>query len=98
MKYARNVHFQIRDGKEQEFSKLFETEVLPMLRKENGFKDELTLISKDRAMGISFWDNKTNADTYHTSTFPKVIEKLNPVITGTPKVENYEVGFTTLRA
>ncbi len=37
MKFARNVHFQIKSGKETEFNNLFEKEVLPMLRKQNGF-------------------------------------------------------------
>ena len=32
MRYARNVHFQIKSGKEQEFTGLFEKEVVPMLR------------------------------------------------------------------
>lgn len=98
MNHARNVHFQIREGKEAEFTRLFENEVIPMLRKETGFKDELTLVSRDRAMGISFWDTRSNAESYHSSTFPKVVEKLDPVITGTPTVENYEVGYTTLRS
>ena len=38
MRYARNVHFQIKSGKEQEFAGLFEKDVVPMLRKQNGFR------------------------------------------------------------
>ncbi len=98
MKFARNIHFQIKEGKETEFSKIFETNVLPILRKQNGFKEELTLISKEGALGISLWDNRESADTYNSATYPRVVEMLQPVISGTPKVTSYEVGVTTLHA
>ena len=38
MKFARNVHFQIKPGKESEFTALIESEVLPMLRLQNGVR------------------------------------------------------------
>ncbi len=98
MQHARNVHFQIKSGKEQEFNKLFETDVLPTLRKQNGFKDELMLIEGTRAVGISVWDEKSSAEKYQTATYPGILTKLSPVIEGTPRVENYTVGMTTLRA
>jgi heme-degrading monooxygenase HmoA len=97
MNFARNVHFQIKNGKEKEFTTLFENEVLPMLRKQTGFKEELTLVNKDGALGISLWDNRKNAEAYHTTTYPKIVEKLNSVIVGTPRVETYDVGATTLQ-
>ncbi len=96
MKFARNVHFQIKNGKEQEFNKVFETDILPMLRKQPGFKEELTLVDGHRAVGISLWDERRNAEAYQTSTFPRVVEKLTPVIEGTPRVETYQIGMTTL--
>ena len=98
MQFARNVHFQIKNGKEKEFTTLFENEVIPMLRKQNGFRNELTLVNPDGAIGISLWDDRKSAETYNTSTYPQILEKLNPVITGTPKVETYDVTATTLRA
>jgi len=98
MKFARNVHFQIKSGREQEFNKLLETEVLPMLRKQTGFKEEVTLLDGNRALGISLWESRANAETYQSSTFPRVLEKLTPVIEGTPRVETYQIGTTTLHA
>jgi quinol monooxygenase YgiN len=99
MNYARNVHFQIKNGKEKEFTTLFENIILPMLRKQNGFKEELTLVNKDKAVGISLWADRASAEAHQTSTYPTIVEKLNPVIVGTPRVETYEVfaGATTLR-
>ena len=98
MQFARNVHFKIKNGKEKEFTTLFEKEVIPMLRKQNGFQNELTLVNPDGALGISVWENRKSAEAYQTSTYPQILEKLNPVIVGTPKVEMYDVTATTLRA
>ena len=96
MKFARNVHFQIKNGKEQEFKTLFEKEALPMLRKQTGFLEALTLVNKDGAIGISIWDDRKNAEAYQLSTYPTFVEKLQPLLVGTPRLETYEVGVTTL--
>ncbi len=98
MQFARNVHFQIKNGKEKEFTTLFENEVLPILRKQNGFQNELTLVNPDGAVGISLWEDRKSAETYNTATYPQVLAKLNPVIVGTPTVKTYDVTATTLRA
>jgi quinol monooxygenase YgiN len=98
MQYARNVHFQIKPGKEKEFNTLFENEVIPLLRKQTGFQNELTLVNPDGAIGVSVWNDRKSAEAYSTSTYPQILEKLNPVIVGTPKVETYDVTATTLRA
>jgi quinol monooxygenase YgiN len=97
MQYARNVHFQIKPGKEKEFTTLFENEVLPMLRMQSGFQNELTLVNPDGAVGISLWENRQSAENYNTSTYPQVLAKLNQFIVGTPKVDSYDVTATTLR-
>jgi heme-degrading monooxygenase HmoA len=96
MQYARNVHFQIKNGKADEFTRVFEKDVLPLLKKQKGFKEELTLVNRERAMGISLWDDRASAESYQTSTYPEVLQKLNPVIEGTPRVETYDVATTTI--
>ena len=98
MQYARNVHFQIKPGKESEFTALIEKEVLPMLRSQNGFQNELTFVNPNGAVAISLWQDRRSAETYNTSTYSQVLAKLNPVIVGTPKVESYDVTTSTLRA
>jgi len=90
MRYARNVHFQIKSGKEQEFTGLFEKEVVPMLRKQNGFVEEMTLVNPKGAYAISLWDDRKSADAYQTSTYPQILAKLTNVIQGTPTIETYD--------
>ena len=97
MKFARNVHFQIKNGKEQEFTTLFENSVLPTLKKQGGFREELTLVNKEGAIGLSIWEDRKSAETYETATYPEILKTLNPVIVGTPKVEMYDVTTRTLQ-
>ncbi len=44
-----------------------------MLRKQNGFKDEITFLAADgaEAVAISLWDRKKNADNYSRDTYPE---------------------------
>ncbi len=98
MRFARNVHFQIKKGKEQEFNNLFEKEVVPVLRKQAGFQQEVTLSNPTGALGISLWDDRKSAETYQTATYPSVLAKLTGLIEGTPKVETYEMASSYLRA
>ena len=98
MKFARNVQFQFKSGKETELNTLFEKEVLPMLRKQDGFQEEVTLLNPKGANFISLWDNRKNAEVYEKSTYPQVLAKLTPFIVGTPIVETYETASTYARA
>jgi quinol monooxygenase YgiN len=98
MQFARNVRFEIKNGKEKEFVSLFEKEALPILRKQSGFQQEVTLVNPNGAVAVSLWDDRKSAETYQTSGYPQVLAKLTTVIEGTPKVETYETVSTHLRA
>ena len=98
MRFARNVHFQVKTGKETELNNLFEKEVLPMLRKQDGFQEEVTLLNPKGAHFISLWDNRANAETYDKATYPQVLAKLTPCIVATPTVETYETASSYARA
>lgn len=95
MRFARNVQFQIKNGKEKEFTTLFENEVIPTLKKQPGFEQELTLVNKDGSLGISVWEDRKSAEAYQTSTYPAILAKLNHLIERAPKVEMYDVTATT---
>jgi quinol monooxygenase YgiN len=97
MRFARNVEFRIKNGKEQEFTGLFEKEVLPMLRKQPGFQEELTLVNPQGAHAISLWNDRKSAEAYQTETYPQVLAKLTNLIEGTPIVKTYETTFSYAR-
>jgi hypothetical protein len=95
--YARNVTLHLKANTAPEFTRTLEAEVLPMLRKQNGFKDEITFVAPDRseAVAISLWDRKESAEAYSRDTYPEVLKSLAKVVEGTPEVENFEVANST---
>ena len=95
--FARNVTLHLKTNTAPEFARTLETDVLPLLRKQNGFKDEITFVAPDgaEAIAISLWDRKESADAYGRDTYPEVLKSLAKVIEGTPEVLNYEVANST---
>ena len=95
--YARTVTLHLKANKAGEFTRTLETDVLPVLRKQTGFKDELAFVAANgaEAVSISMWDRKENADAYGRDTYPAVLKSLDNVVEGTPKVETYEVSNST---
>ena len=98
MRFAREILFQIKNGKEKEFAGIFENEVVPMLRKQSGFQHEMTLVNEKGAHAISLWDDKKSAETYQTETYPKILAKLTALLVGTPTVETFETASSYARA
>jgi heme-degrading monooxygenase HmoA len=96
LKIARNLHCHLKEGKQKEFVQLIEGEILSMLREQAGFQDELVLINRNRALVISFWDDRKHAQAYQTSTFPKVVQTLNPLVETPPHAETFDVATSTL--
>ncbi len=95
--YARNVTMNLKPNAGSEFTRTLENDIVPMLRKHSGFADELTFLgsSGTKAVAISLWDTKVNADAYDRDGYAKVLQGLSKVINGTPVVRSYEVSNST---
>jgi hypothetical protein len=72
-------------------------EVIPLLRRQKGFKDEITLVvpGGTEAIGITLWDQKENAAAYYRTPYPQVLEFLARVVEGTTEVKTLEVSNST---
>ena len=95
--FARRVSMQVKPNQATELTQKMEREVLPLLRKQKGFQDEITFLTTDRtnAFGISLWDTAENAEAYNRGTYPEVVKLLSTMVEGTPKVKTYEVANST---
>jgi heme-degrading monooxygenase HmoA len=87
---ARSVRFDLATDKNDEFHSLFRNEVLPTLKKQAGFKDELLLVQDQHVLAISFWNDMDSARKYESSTYPQLDKKLRPVMSGIPTVETFK--------
>src|ERR1700726_4192739 len=95
--FARNVSFHLKSNMLSDYTRTLENEILPLLRKQKGFKDEITLSNpgSQDAVSISLWEHKNNADDYNTNTYPEVLKTLAKVIDGTPRVQTFETVVST---
>jgi heme-degrading monooxygenase HmoA len=80
-----------------QFTQTLEKEVLPVLRRQEGFKDEVAFIipGGTEAFAISFWQSKENAEAYSRTGYPEVLKALGKVVEGTPELQTYEVSNST---
>ena len=95
--FARIVSMRLKPNAAAEFSQTIEKKILPILRKQKGFRDEITLIASGgmEAVGISLWDSREQADAYNSGSYPEVLRELNKVVEGTPSVQTYDVANST---
>jgi hypothetical protein len=95
--FARIVSMRLKPNTSAEFSQTIEKKILPILRKQKGFRDEITFIAPGgtEALGISLWDSREHADAYNNGSFPEVLRELNKVVEGTPSVQTYDVANST---
>jgi len=82
-----------------EFNRIIENTILPLLRQQKGFRDEITFVAPERslAIGISLWDTKDDAEAYNRTGYPEVAKALLAVVDGTPTVETFEVATSTFQ-
>ena len=96
--FASNVRMQLKPNSTAQFTQLLEKEILPVLRKQDGFQDEVAFVVPNgtEAIAISFWQTKENADAYSRSAYPEVLKTLNKVVEGSPQLQTYEVCSSTI--
>jgi heme-degrading monooxygenase HmoA len=95
--FARNVSMNLKPNTLAEFTRTFEKDVVPVLRQQKGFKDEITFSTPGSTdvIAISLWDSKESADAYNSNTYPQVLKTLDRVLDGTPKVRQSDVVHST---
>ena len=95
--YARRIDMHLKPNCVPELTRKLNTEVIPLLRKQAGFQDEITFIGKDgkEAFAISLWDRKESAEAYSKQAYPEVTKLLAPMLDGTSEVATYEVSNST---
>ena len=95
--FARNVSFHLKSNMLTDYTRTFDKEILPLLRKQNGFKDEITFSSPSGidVNAISLWDNKASAEAYNANSYPEVLKTMARFIEGTPTVHTSDVVSST---
>ncbi|MDE3188463.1 MAG: antibiotic biosynthesis monooxygenase [Acidobacteriota bacterium] len=95
--FARIVTFPLKPESTAKLTDTVEKSVVPLLRAHKGFLDQFMLVTSDgkTGYGISFWDNKENADAYNRSGYRDVLKVLDPVIAGPTQLQLCKVTNST---
>ena len=95
--FARNVSIHVKSNMLSDYTRTFENDILPLLRKQKGFRDGITLSNPGSldVIAITLWENKADAEAYNTNTYPEVLKTFARVIDGTPKIQTFEAVTST---
>jgi heme-degrading monooxygenase HmoA len=95
--FARTVSLQLKPNSVAEFTKTIENDIIPLLRPQPGFQDEIAFVvpGGTEAVSVSLWDDKEQVEAYQRGTDPTVLKALAHMIEGTPQVRLYEVSNST---
>ena len=96
--YTRVVEITCKSGKVRELCNTIEDKVLPILKKQRGFVDETVLVSDaepDRILGLSFWDSKQEAESYHREQYPQIHETIKHLLDDEPVIRTFDVESST---
>jgi heme-degrading monooxygenase HmoA len=96
--FVRKVSIRLKKDTLSEFTKTFEQQIVPVLRKQKGFKDDIVLAvpGGQDVLAISLWETQLDAEAYNSSDYKNVLKTLENVIEGNPKVGTPEILHTTL--
>ena len=96
--FTRVVELRCKAGKTNEVASIANEKVLPILRKQQGFQDEIALVSNTdptRMLALSFWNKREDAERYQREQFSRIAEMLRPLCEGEPVVSTYDVNTST---
>ena len=96
---ARKVVVRLKPNSLAEFTELMECEIVPWLRKQEGFLG-LTILpvpEGSEVATISFWDQKWSVQAYNSSGYPEVLKILAKLMDGVPCFETFDVASSTFQ-
>lgn len=95
--FGRQVTMKLRANSATELTRIAESEIIPILRRQKGFRDETIFIAPDRAEAIanSFWDTPEDAEAYSRTGYSDVLRVLANTIEGIPTVRTFNFVSST---
>lgn len=96
--FTRLVELTSKAGKSRDLSNAINEQVVPILKQQNGFVDEIVLVSdtdRDRVLSLSFWKSREDAERYHKEHFEKIRKLLGHLLDTEPAIRTFEVHTST---
>jgi heme-degrading monooxygenase HmoA len=95
--FARHLTFNLKPNAMKNYTLAFEKEVTPVLRKQAGFRDLITLADENGmdVTAISLWETKEQAVAFGNTTYPSILKTVEKFLDGPPKVRVLKVVNST---
>lgn len=96
--FARKLYMYLKNDGALEFKLKVEGEVVPLLRKQSGFLEQITFLSLNgrEVQVFDLWETAKDAEAYNLEAYPQVARMLASVIDGSPRIEAFEVLSSTM--
>jgi len=98
--FARIVDFVSSPGQTRMLNETIRTKLLPSLRVQPGFVDEIVLesdVEPDRVLALSIWKTREQAELYSQGKYLAVKEVLLTSLETDPVVRTFKVASSTTR-
>jgi heme-degrading monooxygenase HmoA len=95
--YARMVSGQFKPEQREFLTNTLEKDVIPLLKKQHGFRDEVSFLAADKKElnAISFWDSKADLEKYDREVYPEIRDKMAKAFLKQPQTHEFEVSNST---
>src|SRR5258707_13753520 len=97
--FARKVSMHLKNDGAQAFKQKIENEIVPLLRKQKGFLDEITFLypSGKEVHAFRLWETAEHAEAYNRGKYPEGTKSLASAVEGTPRGQTYKVLNATIQ-
>ena len=95
--FVRRVSMRLKADSAAEFTRKMDSEIIPLLRRQGGFLDEMTLLPENgkEVYAYSFWESSADAEKYEKLAFAEATKLLASVVEGTIRINTYVVANST---
>jgi quinol monooxygenase YgiN len=90
--YTATVLYEFKEERFGEACRIWETSVLELARRQEGFVRMQFLTASPRALAIGTWRNSSYAQAFmQTGVFKDLLEKLKPMLVGEPRPQIWDL-------
>jgi len=96
--FAHKLSMYLKNDGALAFRHKIESDIIPLLRKQSGFLEEITFLYLNgrEVHAFSLWESAEHAEAYNRGAYPEVARMLSSVIEGIPRIQTYEVLNSTI--
>ena len=90
---ARIVTCTVQPAKVNEFRKVLNDQVLPLVQAQPGFVENIEALDPNTGQFscTTLWNSRSDVEKYDNSVFPEIASKISPMLQGNPNVQTLPV-------